>query len=118
MRQEPLRDDPAEHACEDRADLGLLALREELDQPADRLGGVDRVERREHEVSRLGRLQGGLGRLRVAELTDQDRVRVLAEGAAKRLAEALGVEADLALADDRAVVVVDDLDRILDRDDV
>ncbi len=45
-------------------------------------------------------------------------VRVLAQRAAERLAERLGVEADLALVDDAALVRMEDLDRVLDRDDV
>ena len=66
-----------------------FAGREELDHAADGLGGVDRVQRREDEVARLGRLERGLRRLGVAELADQDRVRVLAERAPQRLGEAL-----------------------------
>ena len=97
---------------------GLLDRREELDIAADRLGRVDGVHRREHEVAGLGRLQRGLGRLGVAQLADQDHVRVLTEHAAQRLVERLGVEPDLALVDDAVHVRVEDLDRILDRDDV
>ncbi len=66
----------------------------------------------------LGGLQRGLGGLAVAQLADQDHVRVLTERAAERLVERLGVEPDLALVDDAALVAVQDLDRILDRDDV
>ena len=117
-RQEPLADHAPKDAGEHGADLLLLRGRKELDHPADGLGGVDRVQGREDEVARLGRLQRGLRGLGVAELADQDRVRVLAEHAAERLAEALGVEADLTLVDDRAPVRVEDLDRVLDRDDV
>ena len=109
--QEPLADDAAQDAGQDRADLLLLRLGEELDQPPDRLGGVDGVERREDEVAGLGGLERGLGRLGVAQLADQDRVGILAERAPERLAEVLGVEADLALVDDRLVVRVQDLDR-------
>ena len=99
-------------------DLRLLLRREELDHAPDRLGRVERVQRREHEVARLGRLQRGLCGLGVAQLADEDDVRVLAEHAAQRLAEALGVEPDLALVDDAAAVGMEDLDRILDRHDV
>ena len=102
VRQQPLADDAAEDAGEDRAHLRLLDRREELDQPADRLGRVDRVHRREHEVPGLGRLQRRLGRLAVAQLADQDHVGVLAERAAERLVERGGVEPDLALVDDAA----------------
>ena len=117
-RQQPLRDDAAQHAGHDRADLLLLRLGEELDHPPDRLGGVDGVHRREDEVSRLGRLERSLRGLGVAKLADQDRVRILPERAAQGLAEARRVEPHLALIDDRQLVGVEDLDRILDRHDV
>ena len=117
-RQQPLADHAAEHAGEHRADLLLLGGREELDHAADGLGGVDRVQGREDEVARLGGLERGLRRLGVAQLADQDRVRVLAQHAPERLGEALRVEPDLALVDDAVAVGMEDLDRILDRDDV
>ena len=60
----------------------------------------------------------GPHRLLVAHLADQDHVGVLAQDAAHRLGEALGVRADLALVDDRVLVAVQVLDRVLDRDDV
>ena len=117
-RQQALADHAAQRAGEDRANLLLLRGREELDHAADRLGRVDRVQGGEDEVARLGRLERGVRGLGVAELADQDHVRVLTEDAAQRLLEARGVEADLALVDDAAAVRVQDLDRVLDRDDV
>ena len=66
----------------------------------------------------FGRLQGDLGCLGVAELPDEDHVRVLAENAPQRLPEALGVESHLALVHDAAAVLMEHLDRILDRHDV
>src|SRR5512133_400501 len=48
----------------------------------------------------------------VSELAEQDHVRVLTQRPPQRLAERLGVEPDLALVDDRAVVGMQDLDRI------
>ena len=93
-------------------------MREELDHAPDRLGRVERVQRREDEVAGLRRLQRDLGRLGVAQLADEDDVGVLPQHPAKRLREALRVEADLALVDDAAAVVMEDLDRILDRHDV
>ena len=66
----------------------------------------------------LGRLQRRLGALGITELADQDHVGVLTQGAAKRGEVRLRVDPDLTLVDDAALVVVQDLDRVLDRDDV
>jgi hypothetical protein len=56
--------------------------------------------------------------LQVAHLSDQDDVRVLAQRGAQRALEALGVGADLPLVDQALLVVVDELDRVFDGDDV
>ena len=115
---EPLRDDAAQRAGEHRAHLLVVVRREEVEHAVDRLGGVDRVDRREHEVAGLGGRQRRLDRLLVAHLADQDHVRVLAQDAPQRALERHRVDADLALVDHRALVAVDELDRVLDRDDV
>ena len=82
------------------------------------LGARLGVERREHEVAGLGRGQRRGDRLEVAHLAEEDHVGVLAQRTAQRLGEADRVLADLALVDDAALVVVQELDRVLDRDDV
>ena len=117
-RQQALADDAAQGAGENRTDLLLLRRREELDHAPERLGRVERVQRGEDEMARLRRLQRGVRGLGVAQLADQDDVRVLAQHTAKCLLEAHRVEPDLALVDDAAAVGVEDLDRVLDRDDV
>ena len=101
-----------------RANLLLLLGREELDDPADRLGRVQRVQRGKDEVPRLRGLHRRLRGLCVAELADQDHVRVLAQRPPKGLAERGRVDPHLALVDDALPVVVQELDRVLDRDDV
>ena len=118
LRQEALRDDTAQNAGHHRADHLLLLGREELDHSADRLGRIDGVQRGEHEMAGLGGLQGGLRRLCVAKLADEDHVRVLTQRSAQRLLEVHRVEPDLALVHDAVDVGMQDLDRILDRDDV
>ena len=57
-------------------------------------------------------------RLEVAQLADQDDVGVFAQRGAQRHREALRVAVHLALVDEAALVLVDVLDRILDREDV
>ena len=115
---EPLADDPAQGRGEHHPRLLLEVGREEVDDPVDGLGRVQGVERREHEVAGLGGGERRADRLLVAHLADQDHVGVLAQDPAHRAGEALGVVADLALVDDRALVAVQVLDRVLERDDV
>jgi hypothetical protein len=79
---------------------------------------VDWVQGGEDEVSGLGRGQRRGDRLQVAHLADQDHVGVLAQGGAQAEREVGRVGADLALVDDRAFVLVQELDRVLDREDV
>ena len=69
-------------------------------------------------MARLRGLERDLSRLGVAKLADEDDVRVLAQHAPERLAEVLRVDADLPLVDDAALVVVEQLDRVLDGHDV
>ena len=114
-RNQALRDGRLQHARELDADLPLLVRREDRDDAVDRLGRVERVQRREDEVAGLGREQRRFDRLQVAHLADQDDVGVLAQGAAQRVRERLRVDRDLALVDERLVVAVQVLDRVLDR---
>ena len=60
--------------------------REQVEDAVDRLGAVDRVQRRDDEVPGLGRLdrrQRGLG---VADLADEDHVGVLPDDVLQRRA--------------------------------
>jgi len=54
----------------------------------------------------------------VAHLADEDDVGVLAQGAAQRVREGRRIDGDFALVDDRVVVPVQVLDRVLDGHDV
>ena len=113
-----LADDPAQRAGQAEPDLLLLVRGEEVDCSVDRLGGVHRVQRGKHQVTRLRCLQRGPDGLRIPHLSDQDHIGVLAHGISERGEEVWGVEADLSLVDRRHRIGVDDLDGILDRDDV
>ena len=66
----------------------------------------------------LGERDRVVHRLAVADLADQDHVGRLPQRVLERDLPALGVDADLALRDDAVRVLVDELDRVLDRDDV
>ena len=117
-RQQLLGDDPLQGDRELGAHLALLLGREDVDDAVDRLRGRLGVQGGEDEVAGLGRGQRGGDRLQVAHLADQDHVGVLSQGGAQAEGEVRGVGADLALVDDRALVLVQELDRVLDREDV
>ncbi len=80
-------------------------------------GGV-RVERAEDEEAGLGGVERHPHRLEVAQLADEDRVGVLPERGLQRGREGRRVGAELAVGHDRRLRDVDELDRVLDRDDV
>ncbi len=117
-RQQLLGDDPLQRDRELCAHLPLLGGREDVDDPVDRLRGGLGVQGGEDEVPGLGRGQRRGDRLQVAHLADQDHVGVLAQGGSQAEREVRRVGADLALVDDRAFVLVQELDRVLDREDV
>ena len=84
-----------------------------------RLGRVDRVHGREHEMARLGGLQrrlGGLG-CRAARRSGSRPGPGAAPGGEPRGTSSVS-SPDLALVDDAVLILVEDLDRVIDRDDV
>ena len=117
-RQQRLGQDADDRRGQLRADLVLQVARKGVDDPVDRALGTVGVQRAEHHVARFGRRDRRRDRLQVTHFADQDHVRVLPQGAADGLRETRHVDADLALIDRRFLVVVVELDRILDRDDV
>ena len=96
----------------------LLVRREDVDDAVDRLRRRVGVQRAERQVAGLGDPQRRLDRLEVAHLADEHDVGVLAQRRAQRVREAVRVAVHLALVDQAALVLVDVLDRVLDREDV
>ena len=117
-RHQHLADDADDRDRELHADLLLLLGRELVDDAVDGARRAGRVQRAEHEVAGLGGRDRRRDRLEVAHLAEQDDVGVLAQRAPDRLVERRDVGPDLALRDDRLLVLVEVLDRVLDRDDV
>ena len=76
------------------------------------------VQRREHEVARLGGGQRDRHGLLVAHLAHHDHVGVLAKRAAQRGCKRGRVPPDLALGHHAAPVAVQVFERVLDREDV
>ncbi len=100
-------------AAQRRGDL--VRLHADIDEPGDGVGGVVRVQRREHQVSRERRLHGDLRRFLVTNLADQDDVGILPQNRAQRRGER---EAGLLLHLDLDDPLHPVFDRVFDRDDV
>ena len=113
-----LRDDAVQRLGQHDADLRLAVGGKLIDHAVDRRRRGRRVQRAEHEVAGLRRLDGDRHRLEIAHLADEHDVRIFAQRRAQRVLERVGVRAHLALVDQALLVLVHELDRILDRDDV
>ena len=92
--------------------------REGRHQPRDGLGGIRGVQRRQDEVTRLGRRQPNLDGLQIAHLAHQDDVGILAQRSPQRRGEREAVCTNLALGDDGALVPHQELHRVLHGNDV
>ncbi len=92
--------------------------REDVDHTVDGLRRILGVQGGEDEVAGLGSGQCHRDRLEVAELADEDHIRVLAQDVLERGTEAVRVMTHLALVHDRHLVGVHELDGVFDRHDV
>ncbi len=99
-------------------DLAMLALREQIDDPVHGLGGVVGVQRGDAQMAGAGQRHRGLHRLPVTDLADQHHVRRLTHRALQRSVVGQGVEPQFALVDDRLLVDMEELDRLLDGEDM
>ena len=96
----------------------LIARVEGADDALDGLGGVDGVERREHQMAGFRRGQRDFDRLAVAHLADQNHLRRLTQRRPQRERERRRIGVQLALVHRALLVRVQELDRILDGQDV
>ena len=111
--QQELRNHSGQRLRKREANHILLFGRKGVDDAVDRLGGVVRMQGAEDEHAHFGRGDREADRLHLAHLADQDHVRVLSDGALERGTEALGVQSDFAMREERVAVLVNELDRIL-----
>ena len=76
------------------------------------------MQRTKRQVARFRDAERSLDRLEVAHFADEHHVGILAQHRPERAGEAPRVAVNLALVDDAALVRMDVLDRIFDREDV
>ena len=78
--EEQLGDHSPEGTRQHGADLRLLIARKDIDHPVDGFAGVIGVERAENEHPGFGGGEGELDGFEVAHFSDEDDIRVFAEG--------------------------------------
>ena len=76
------------------------------------------MQRSEHEMPGFRRFERDRHRLEVAKLTNENDIRILAQRSAQCALERRSVQSHLPLRYDAALVLVDEFDRVFDRDDV
>ena len=76
------------------------------------------MQRRQRQVARFRNAQGRFDGLQIAHFTDEHHVRILAQRRAQGLSKTTRVSIDFTLVDETALVVVQELDRIFDRENV
>ena len=118
LRQQRLTDDPLEHERQLSPDLRLLMRRKHVDDAVNRLRRRVRVQRAERQVACLGDPKRRLGGFEVAQLADENDVRILAQRRTERFGKSMRVGMHLSLIDEAAFVLMDVLDRIFDRENV
>ena len=113
-----LGDDRLQGRGQQVADLLVLVRREERNDAADGLGGIDGVHGAQDQVAGVGGRQRDLHGLGIPDLTDEDHVRILPQNMLQGLGVTACITADFTLTDDALLVPVQELDGILDGDDV
>ena len=89
-----------------------------VDDAVDSFRRTGGVECAKDQVARFRSSQRELDGFQVAHFTHEDDVRVFAEGGSQRVRERQGMDAHLPLIHETFFCLVDEFDRIFDRDDV
>jgi hypothetical protein len=118
LRQQALRDQRTQIEGKVHQQLVAALFGEEVDDPVDRLVGAVGMQRGQAQVSGFGKGDGVVHGLPIPDFAHHDHVRCLPQGVLQRDFPGVGVDADLALGDDAFLVLMHELDRVFDGDDV
>ena len=113
-----MRDHRLQAAGQLGAHIGFLFRRKHIHQPFHRLRRAAGVQRRQHQMASLRRGERQPNGGNIAQLAQQDHIRIFAQRSAQRRIEAVTVAADLPLLDQRTSATVQEFDRILQRQNV
>ena len=76
------------------------------------------MQRPKGKVTGFGDAKRRFNRLQIAHFADEYHIRVFAQRRAQGIAKRLGVRVHLALVDQAVLILVDELDRVFDSNDV
>src|SRR5581483_9511245 len=96
----------------------LFLFAEHSEDAMDGLARVDRVQRRENNVTGFGSGECDLHRFAVANFADENDFGRLAQGRTQTFGKIWEIPAELALIEDATMVRMHVLDRVLQGDDV
>ncbi len=99
-------------------DLPLLVRREHVDNPVDGVGTADGVQRGENQVSGFGSGHRYLYGFIISHFSKQNHIRALAQGSPQSRNIAVGIGADLPLADNALFMLVQIFQRVFQRDNM
>ena len=117
-RQQRLTHNAFQHQRQLGADLRLLVGRKDVDDAVDGGRRGVGVQGAESQVTGFGDAQGRFDGFQIAHFADQHHVRIFTQRRAQRSAKRFGVRVHLALVDQAVLVLVHELNRIFDGDDV
>ncbi len=115
LREQLLGQDPFQNKGELGPDLLLLVGWKDIDDAVDRFDAGIRMQGGKGQMTGFGGGQGGLNRLEVPHLADQDNVGVLPEDMSKGCGKVLGIRVHLPLIDDAFLMAMKVFDGILNR---
>ena len=118
FRRKALAHDVTQSVRQPDSKLLLLSQGEKAEDTVDRLAGVHRVERAQHQVPGFRGHQCNLDGGAIAHFTDQDDLGSLAERRAQSVGIIIKVVTQFALVESRFLRRVHEFDRILQGDDV
>src|SRR5437764_5734367 len=117
-RNQPLRNDVTKSLSQTSANNRLLIFWIESNNAIDCLRSINRVERRQNQMTSLGCFQGDFGSFVIAHFSDQDYLGRLSQRSAQSRRKVFRIVTDFSLIDCRVLVRVKIFDRIFDRDDM
>lgn len=100
------------------SDLILLVRRKRLKYSIDRLNRIIGMERREYKVSSFCKCDCGFHGLKVTHFSDDDHIRIFTKNRLDSMTKALKMFSEFSLMNKRKLILVDELYRIFEGDDM